>query len=268
MKKVFCVLTFLFLFIWMPGVDAGLQLKIGGQQDLYFSGTLNEIDAGTTRSIDGQVFSDYPINSKRAVIAVKSKNDGGDMVVGIFRDDKLIIKSETSAAYGMVTVRINGNEKSSCHFRGAKWRMSPDEVKTSEDWCNLIEDLDLSHEARGLRELKYETVFADTNVAMMYGFLDNKFAFAAYESFFLIAEQEKGMKTFRDHFVALYGKASAQTVNNSKYEVWRDGSTFISLGYKIIDDGPEKKCNATIFYTPRPLADLFKDFGSRMAGKK
>ncbi len=265
-KSLFSILLFVLLipFVFTNAI-AELQIKIGGQRGLYFSGLLNEIDAGITRSIDGEVFSEYSINSKRAVVAVSSKNNGGDLVVGVFKDDKLVKMTETSASFGTVTIRIDGNEKSPYNFRGVKWGMNPEQVKYAEAWCGLVEEKDNSNEIRGGKEISYETIFVNANTGLTYGFFDNKLSYSSYETLVNAESLNSVHKAFKDHLTSTHGKASQTLVNGKKYDTWRDGSTHITL--ISVKHGEGDEYNVAIIYSPKPAGDIFKEIISRRIQK-
>ena len=78
-------------------------VEISGTQGLEFQGNIG--GAGQSRSIEGTVPATYTIEGWPAVAVIQKKQEAGKLVVTIKKSDNVIKTQETTASYGVVTVR-------------------------------------------------------------------------------------------------------------------------------------------------------------------
>ncbi len=88
-------------------VDSRFIVKVGGTPGLRFHGHYAVVTAGggsTSRSVEGTVPVEYNVKGKTVACAFQKQEERGTLKVEIIKDGKVVGQSETSAAYGMVTI--------------------------------------------------------------------------------------------------------------------------------------------------------------------
>jgi len=81
-------------------------VKVTGTEGTVFSGSYMLVTAdgkSVSKSIDGTVPMDIPVDGTMVSVSFQKKDKPGTLKVEIFRGDKAVAESDTSAEYGVVT---------------------------------------------------------------------------------------------------------------------------------------------------------------------
>ena len=87
--------------------DSDFKIRVTGSDGLIFSGSyLITTSAGNSvsKSVDGIVPAEYVVRGNIVSVAFQKRYEGGILKVEILKNDKVVSQSETSAAYGVVSV--------------------------------------------------------------------------------------------------------------------------------------------------------------------
>lgn len=108
--KVITIILFVVL-VAITGCDSmknkEFTIKVSGTDGLEFSGSYMSVLAdgkSTSKSVDGIIPTEYSVKGNIVSVAFQKKSESGFLKVQILKDDKVINESESSAAYGVVSV--------------------------------------------------------------------------------------------------------------------------------------------------------------------
>jgi hypothetical protein len=110
MRKLLFVFSLaLLLTACVPGtVTSQYEIKVTGDAGMKFSGSYMVVEVGgssTSKSVEGTVPASYSVAGSMVSVAFQKQSDtGGRLKVAILKGGKVAKESETTAAYGMVTV--------------------------------------------------------------------------------------------------------------------------------------------------------------------
>jgi len=87
--------------------DSEFQIKVSGTTGLEFSGSYMTVTSGgqsTSKSVEGTVPAQYTVTGNMVSVAFQKQVESGTLKVEILKDGKVINSSDTTAAYGVVSV--------------------------------------------------------------------------------------------------------------------------------------------------------------------
>jgi len=90
--------------------DSGVQIKVSGTTGLQFSGSYMVMTFGgqvTSKSVDGTVPSQYSVAGTMVSAVFQKQTKSGTLMVEILRNGRVLSSSDTTAAYGVVSVATN-----------------------------------------------------------------------------------------------------------------------------------------------------------------
>lgn len=92
--------------------DTDFIVKVTGTEGLKFNGsymiTTTE-GKSESKSVEGTVPAEYTMKGNIVSVSFQKQAEAGDLKVEILQGDKVVAQSETSAAYGVVTVATPSN---------------------------------------------------------------------------------------------------------------------------------------------------------------
>lgn len=266
-------ITLGFIFLSRPLFPAEFSVYLGGTPGLKINGR----SWTENKNFSSESFGLFEIDSDRLKITAKNaENKPGTIAIGVFKYGRLL-KSDTVADDGnrdvgktipQASILVTSEDKPIRNFRVADWHTPPDDVKKAEIFCPFIEVVDYSEECRGLKELKYETLFRDFEAKVTYGFFDNKLAYGSFE---IVYDSEKNPHVFNS-IIAYYKKeysrkgGSYKTPKGIELTVLNDETHgYISIGRKIINKWGSEAI--LIMYTPLPMDWFYKEMTDRSTQK-
>ena len=87
--------------------DTEFQIKISGTAGLPFSGSYMVVTSGgqsVSKSVDGSVPTQYSVEGMMVSVAFQKQTEDGTLKVEILREGNVVNSSDTTAAYGVVSV--------------------------------------------------------------------------------------------------------------------------------------------------------------------
>jgi hypothetical protein len=87
--------------------DTEFQIKVSGTAGLPFSGSYMVVSSGgqsVSKSVDGTVPTQYSVEGMMVSVAFQKQTEDGTLKVEILRDGQVVKSSDTTAAYGLVSV--------------------------------------------------------------------------------------------------------------------------------------------------------------------
>lgn len=87
--------------------DTEFQIKVSGTTGLKFSGSYMVITSGgqsTSKSVDGTIPAQYSVTGNIVSAVFQKQTESGTLKVEIIKGGKVLNSSDTTAAYGVVSV--------------------------------------------------------------------------------------------------------------------------------------------------------------------
>jgi len=114
MRKLMLILLLVgitaFIFTSCAGpslTDTEFEIKVSGTTGLEFSGSYMAVTSGgqsTSKSVDGVVPATYSVKGNIVSAVFQKKAESGTLKVEILKGGKVVNSSDTTAAYGVVSV--------------------------------------------------------------------------------------------------------------------------------------------------------------------
>ncbi len=105
---IICVVSFAFAgCVSGMGGDNDYIIKVSGTTGLNFSGSYMTVTSNgnsTSKTVDGTVPTQYSVRGTIVSVVFQKKTEGGYLKVEVLRGGKVINSSDTTAAYGVVSV--------------------------------------------------------------------------------------------------------------------------------------------------------------------
>ena len=107
-RSILLIMVMLLLICGCAGVvESDFVIKVSGTSGLEFSGSYMVTMAGgesVSKSVDGIVPAQYTVRGTIVSCAFQKQSEAGTLRVEIAKGGKVVSESETSAAYGVVSV--------------------------------------------------------------------------------------------------------------------------------------------------------------------
>ena len=110
MKKLILIILVLGIITFLLAGcnrDSAFDIKVSGTLGLEFSGSYMVVTVdgqSTSKSVDGTVPAQYSVIGIIVSVVFQKQAEEGTLKVEILKDDQVIASSETTAAYGVVSV--------------------------------------------------------------------------------------------------------------------------------------------------------------------